>query len=151
MGSFENDWVNEKIDSVFTLLYIVLIMSLPIKLSHFTSAGTEANKKIQQENKKPKVRDDYRVIFADKVRHPVNNVWIRDEQGHIKKDSKGVKMFHKVKDETKMLGAPRKIFSNEQEYLRWRKQREMFQEVEEVDIEEEEPEIEDLNSELIKD
>jgi len=126
-------------------------MSIPFKLSHFTSAGTEANKKLQQENKKPKVRDDFRVIFADKVKYPHSKVWIRDEQGHIKKDVKGAKMFNLVKDESRMLAPPRKIFSNEQEYIRWRKERETFQEVEDVDVEEEEPEIEDLNSELIKD
>lgn len=126
-------------------------MSIPIKLSHFTSAGTEANKKLQQENNKPKIRDDYRVIFADKVNHPYNKVWIHDDEGHVKKDINGAKMFNNVKDESKMLAAPRKIFSNEQEYIRWRRERETFQEVEDIDVEEEEPEIEDLNSDLIKD
>tara|TARA_A100001011_G_C13908057_1_gene673896 strand:+ start:70 stop:450 length:381 start_codon:yes stop_codon:yes gene_type:complete len=126
-------------------------MSIPIKLSHFTSTGTEANKRFQEQKQAPKPRDDWRVIFADKVTYPYNKVWDRDEQGHIKKDRKGAKMFNKVKDETKMLAPPRKIFSNEQEYNRWRNERKTFQEVEEIDVEEEEPEIEDLNSELIRD
>ena len=71
-------------------------MSIPIKLSHFTSTGTEANKRFQEQKQAPKPRDDWRVIFADKVTYPYNKVWDRDEQGHIKKDRKGAKMFNKV-------------------------------------------------------
>ena len=123
-------------------------MSSTIKLTTFTSAGTEANKNFKHTTKP---RDDYRVIFADRVRHPLVKEWVRNERGEIKKDEKGVKEFHMVQDTNRMLSAPRKIFSNEDEYIRWRRERMTFQEVEEVDIEEEEPEIEDLNSDLIKD
>ena len=114
----------------------------------FTSTGTRAN---QQLNKTTKVRDDFRVIFTDKVRYHKDKVWDRDHEGAINIGKEGGRMYTMVNDHERMVGAPRKIFSSEDEYIRWYRDRVIFQEVEDVDIEEDEPEIEDLNSELIRD
>ena len=118
------------------------------QLTTFTSAGTRAN---QQLNKSTKPRDDYRVIFADKVRYHQDKVWDRDHEGAIKIGKEGGRMYTMVADHERMTGAPHKTFDSESEYQRWYNEREIFQELEDVDVEEEEQAIEDLNSDLIRD
>jgi len=119
-------------------------------LSTFTSTGTEANKTRATAGQTKKPRDDYRVIFADKVRYHQDKVWDRDHEGGIKIGKEGGQMYTMVKDYERMTGAPRKIFDSEHEYHRWQAHRELFQELEDVDLEEEEQVIEDLNSDLIR-
>ena len=122
---------------------------MPSTFTTFTSPATESNKAYTSKLKKP--RDDYRVIFADQVKYPKNKVWLRDDRGIIKKDVAGNKLFELVVDTEQMLEAPRKIFDNAEEYMRWCRHRTTFQEIADDDFEEEEPLIEDLNSDLIRD
>ena len=116
-------------------------------LTTFTSTGTETNKKRQTQTKP---RDDYRVIFADRVRYHKDKVYVRDEEGHIKKNKKGLNIYDLVKDENRMLGAPRKIFNTEREYKAWTQDRHTFGQIEDVELESDDDEIDEMNSELIR-
>ena len=119
-------------------------MTSAITFTTFTSKATQ-----QQKVKQP--RNDYRVIFTDKVRHPVNKVWCRDDDGSIQKSVKGDKLFDRVLDEERMLQAPRKIFSCQGEYANWKRRQESDNDrYANWDIEDEEPDMEEFNSELIR-